>query len=81
MNTAPKPDPGYQFASAGVEFGVILLVFTALGYLVDVHLGSLPVGLLVGLGVGFAGALWRLVRKVRPNAEQTAPPDDDEPTP
>jgi F0F1-type ATP synthase assembly protein I len=76
MNIAPKPDPGYHFASAGVEFGVILLVFTGLGYLADVHLGTLPIGLLVGLGVGFAGALWRLVRKVRPGQTNDAPASD-----
>ena len=58
----PEDDGRLRFISAGVEFAVILIAFCGGGAALDLHLGTLPVWTLVGMGVGFAGALWRLVR-------------------
>ncbi|MEZ5977068.1 MAG: AtpZ/AtpI family protein [Planctomycetota bacterium] len=56
---ADESRPG---SAAGVEFAAMLLICTGLGYWADRSFGTLPVFLLVGAGVGFAGGLWHLVR-------------------
>ena len=58
----PENDGRLRFISAGVEFAVILIAFCAGGAALDLHMGTLPLWTFVGMGAGFAGALWRLVR-------------------
>ncbi len=47
-----------RFIGLGFTFILILAVLTAGGFLVDKMLGTLPLFLLLGLGVGFAGSLY-----------------------
>jgi ATP synthase protein I len=49
----------------GFAFIVIIGVLTALGYFVDRILGTLPLFLIVGLGLGFAGALYNVYRALK----------------
>jgi ATP synthase protein I len=47
-----------RFIGLGFAFILILGVLATAGYFVDRLLGTLPLFLLVGLGAGFAGALY-----------------------
>jgi F0F1-type ATP synthase assembly protein I len=54
-------DTGSNYARLfGVGFAFILTVgiFTAIGFFLDRLLGTLPLFLIVGLGIGFAGGLY-----------------------
>jgi ATP synthase protein I len=54
-------DTGSNYARLfGVGFAFILTVgiLTAIGFFVDRLLGTLPLFLIVGLGIGFAGGLY-----------------------
>ncbi len=49
------------------------------GYWLDTKLDTLPLWMLIGLVTGFAGALYRLIRQVRPqNREETEETSEDE---
>lgn len=48
--------------SLGFSFILILGVFAGGGFFVDKLLGTLPLFLLLGLGIGFAGWLFHLYR-------------------
>ena len=55
--------PGYaRLFGVGFAFILILGVLTAIGYFVDRLLGTLPLFLIAGVGVGFAGGLYYLYR-------------------
>jgi F0F1-type ATP synthase assembly protein I len=43
---------------------LILSIFAVIGFFVDNLLGTLPLFLLLGLGLGFAGALYYLYRAI-----------------
>ncbi len=47
-----------RFIGLGFAFILLLGVFTTGGFLVDRLLGTLPLFLLLGLGIGFAGGLY-----------------------
>ena len=49
----------------GFAFIVTLGVLTALGFFVDRLLGTLPLFLIVGLGIGFAGGLYYVYRALK----------------
>jgi F0F1-type ATP synthase assembly protein I len=49
-----------RFVGLGFTFMIIIAAFTAGGYLLDRLLGTLPLLLLLGLLVGFGGALYYL---------------------
>jgi ATP synthase protein I len=53
-----------QFVGLGFTFVFIIAFCTAGGYLLDRLLGTLPLLLLVGLVVGFAGAMYYLFRRL-----------------
>jgi ATP synthase protein I len=48
----------------GFVFLLILSILGAIGFVVDGLLGTLPLFLLVGIGVGFAGGLYYLYRMI-----------------
>ena len=51
--------PGYaRFFGLGFAFVAILGVLAVAGFFVDKLLGTLPLFLLLGLGIGFAGGLY-----------------------
>ncbi len=55
--------PGYaRLLGVGFAFILVLGVLTAIGYFVDRLLGTLPLFLIVGVGIGFAGGLYYLYR-------------------
>ncbi len=47
-----------RFIGLGFMFILTLGALTAIGFFVDERLGTLPLFLLLGLGIGFAGALY-----------------------
>lgn len=47
-----------QYIGIGFTFILVLGLFAGGGYLLDQVLGTLPLFLLVGLGLGFAGVLY-----------------------
>jgi ATP synthase protein I len=49
-----------RFVGLGFAFLALLVVLAVAGLLVDRLLGTLPLFLLLGLGLGFAGALYRV---------------------
>ena len=51
-----------RFLGIGFVLLLILSVIAAIGFFVDNLLGTLPLFLLVGLGIGFAGGLYYLYR-------------------
>jgi len=55
--------PGYaRLFGVGFAFILILGVLTAIGYFVDRLLGTLPLFLIAGVGLGFAGGLYYVYR-------------------
>jgi ATP synthase protein I len=66
INAMPGTDPhensaggGYaRYFGLGFAFLAALVVLAAVGFFVDRLLGTLPLFLFVGLGVGFAGGLY-----------------------
>ena len=58
--------PGYaRFFGLGFAFMVTLGALTVAGYFLDRLLGTLPLFLLMGLAVGFAGGLYYVHRALR----------------
>jgi ATP synthase protein I len=47
-----------RFIILGFTFVLILAILTVAGFFLDRFLGTLPLFLLVGLGIGFAGGLY-----------------------
>ena len=47
-----------RFIVLGFTFVLILAFLTGVGYFIDSLLGTLPLFLLVGVGIGFAGGLY-----------------------
>jgi len=61
-------DAGSNYARLfGVGFAFILTVgiLTVIGFFVDRLLGTLPLFLIIGLGVGFAGGLYYVYRALK----------------
>ena len=55
--------PGYaRLFGVGFAFILILGILTAIGFFVDRLLGTLPLFLIAGVGIGFAGGLYYLYR-------------------
>ena len=54
-----------QYGTIGVEFIAAFGLCVGGGYWLDRALGTLPAFTLVGLGVGFAAAMYRLVRRAQ----------------
>lgn len=57
---------GRKEASAGLTFGIVLVVFTLAGFWLDRRLSTTPVFLLVGLVLGGVGGFIHLVESVSP---------------
>ena len=53
-----------RFLYLGFTFILILGVFTVLGFFADRLFGTLPLFLLVGLGIGFAAALYYVFKSL-----------------
>ncbi len=57
-----RPNP-WRLAGMGLEFAGAVLVLGGIGYLIDRWLGSEPWGMLAGTLLGFAGAMYNLIRE------------------
>ena len=58
---------------------MIIGVLMGGGYWLDTRLDTLPLWTLIGMAAGFAGALYRLIRQVRPmNRKETDDTPEDE---
>jgi F0F1-type ATP synthase assembly protein I len=69
-----------RYASIGVEFTVTFLLPLGLGFWIDGKAGTRPGFMLLGGAIGFAAALWRLVRQGRQiDREQRQRGRDDRP--
>lgn len=79
MAKVPIQDERMRFWTAGVEFAVTIGLLTWGGYWLDTRRDTLPLWMLVGLSVGFAAALYRLIRQARPR-NKPEPSDDSEET-
>ena len=75
MNEDPLPDAEkiakdakalYRNSGAGLAFAASILVFTGIGYWLDVKFGTSPWLLLVGVFTGFPLALYSLLKKFSP---------------
>ena len=68
-DTDPRRDdtgPSYaRFFGLGFAFVALLGVLTAGGFFLDKLLGTLPLFLLLGLGIGFAGGLYYVYRALK----------------
>jgi F0F1-type ATP synthase assembly protein I len=63
-----RRDTGAGYArlfGVGFAFIITLGVLTTLGFFVDRLLGTLPLFLIVGLGIGFAGGLYYVYRALK----------------
>jgi hypothetical protein len=77
MSGLPQQDERIRMWTAGVEFAVTFGVFTVVGFWLDSKLDMLPLWTLIGLAVGFAAALYRLIRLVRPRKPSGKRADQD----
>jgi F0F1-type ATP synthase assembly protein I len=80
MEQPPLQDERIGLWTAGVEFAVVVGALTGGGYWLDVYTGKLPLWTLVGLATGFAAAMYRLIRQVRPKGDETPVDAKDEKT-
>ena len=55
---------GAEFAGLGLQFALVILVFTAAGVWLDRRLGSSPWFTIIGVFVGAAGGFFSMFRKV-----------------
>ncbi len=53
-----------RYLGIGIVGLLLLSILAAIGFFVDNLLGTLPLFLLVGLGIGFAGGLYYLYRAI-----------------
>jgi F0F1-type ATP synthase assembly protein I len=62
-STKPSDVAGMARAwGVALDFVFTIIAGAAVGWLIDWWLKSAPIGLLVGLGIGFVFAFWRIIR-------------------
>ena len=54
----------WDLSSLATEFGMILIGFIFIGNYIDGRFGSKPIGLLLGLVLGFSAALYHILKRV-----------------
>ncbi len=67
-----------RYASAGMEFFIAIILPTGGGVWLDCRTGTLPLWTLVGLAVGFAAGLYRLVQIAGELKRGNKPPSTQE---
>jgi ATP synthase protein I len=61
---SPKPLSLYEFATLGIEFGAVLILFSLGGAWLDRRLGSSPVLVIVGTFAGAGGGIFSMYRRL-----------------
>ncbi|MEQ1619636.1 MAG: AtpZ/AtpI family protein [Terricaulis sp.] len=74
----PAQSPASLALRFGGEFGAAVIVGALLGYGADIFLHSAPVGLMIGVGLGFAAGVVNVVRLAQA-FNQANPPDPNAP--
>lgn len=75
----PAQSPASLALRFGGEFGAAVIVGALLGYGADTFLHSAPVGLMIGVGLGFAAGVVNVVR-VAQTFNRANPPDPNAPS-
>ncbi len=75
----PAQSPASLALRFGGEFGAAILVGALLGYGADTFLHSSPVGMVVGIGLGFVTGVVNVVR-VAQSFNRANPPDPNAPS-
>lgn len=71
----PTPPSPWRYAGMGMELAGAIVGFTLVGFWVDYHYQSRPVGTLVGAGLGTVGGLYNLIREaLAMSRNQDVPP-------
>lgn len=69
-----------KYGALGFEFAGAIVAGLLLGHYADTHFGTAPLLLVVGVSVGMAGAVYRLVivlQRLSPREKRTRPDHDD----
>ena len=66
MKIFGQQDDRFRYITCGVEFFIVIGVFVACGWGLDSWVDTMPLFMLIGLSLGFAGALYRLILQVKP---------------
>ena len=68
-----------RYATVGTEFGLTFILMLGLGYWLDIRDGESLPGYMLTLGaLGFAVAMYRLVRQAQQIRRQSAPDKDSD---
>ncbi|HCK82972.1 MAG TPA: hypothetical protein DHW63_00115 [Hyphomonadaceae bacterium] len=77
--TPPPQSPASLALRFGGEFGAAILVGALLGYGADTFLRTSPVGMVIGIGLGFVTGVVNVVR-VAQSFNRANPPDPNAPS-
>jgi F0F1-type ATP synthase assembly protein I len=70
-NQDPNDKPNHlQWASFGLEFGVVTAIFCYIGYQLDIAINSSPYFLLAGFFLSFTGMLYLIFKQLNNKREQ-----------
>ena len=80
-----KPDPGssrevgdgYRYVALGITFGLGIVLFMGLGWLVDRWLGTIPWGTMLGTLVGSALSFVNVYTKLEMERRERMKPRDE----
>lgn len=74
------PPDAMRYMTLGVEFIAIFMVCLTVGLWLDGRWRTMPVFTMVGMVVGFAGAMYRIMRVARDyeRGDGKSPADDDD---
>ncbi len=64
------PPETFRYLTVGIEFIAVFLFFLGLGYAADLHWSLTPIFTVVGMVIGFAAAMYRLLRVAREHEKQ-----------
>ena len=78
MSDGTKYGNWMRYSTVGMEFIIIVGLFIGGGLWLDKRLGLMPLFTLIGSVAGFAGGLYRLIRRVKEIGDKVQPEDKGE---
>ena len=73
------PPYAMRYLTIGVEFIAVFLIFVAIGFAIDQRWGRPPIFTMVGMVIGFAAAMYRLLRLAQDHDwGRKGPPDEED---